>query len=139
MNRGWIVDRSTGKEYRSRFNFKEMAEAPGDPYDIVLYDELYTFLSSVTHIDLSDMSLYFSEEDGYFHQGHTANVVEAPFVAVMLCAMLFSELSNSPQLSALSRRDAAFFSKRASKKLLGIEGSPLAALPECKRRLQAIL
>jgi hypothetical protein len=141
VKRGWLIDVKTGREYRSRFNFKEMAEAPGDVSDTTLYDEVYPLLSSVTHADLSDLSLFFSESDGYFHQGHAENVVEAPLIAVVLSTMLLGELSRSPKFGRLSRRDAAYFSRETAKRLLDLEQGGinlLSALSECKRRLQAI-
>ncbi len=127
---------------RSRLNFKEMAKASGDVSDVTLYDELYPFLSSITHADLSDMTLFFSESDGYFHQGHADNVIEPILIAIILSIFLLTELSYSPILNRLSRRDATFFCKQTAGKLLKFEKDwaikLMPALPECRHRIEIL-
>lgn len=127
---------------RTRVNFKEMAKASEDVCDVTLYDELYPFLSSITHVDLSDMTLFFSESDGFFHQGHADNVSEPILIAITLSLLLLAELRHSLMLNRLSRRDATFFCKQTARKLLEFEKNKaikhLSALPECRRRVETL-
>ncbi len=100
------------------------------------------FLSSITHVDLSDMTLFFSESDGFFHQGHADNVSELILIAITLSILLLAELRQSPMLSRLSRRDATFFCAQTARKLLKFEKNSavnlLAEFPECRRRIETL-
>jgi hypothetical protein len=117
---GWITDLKTGMEFRSRFTFKEMAESSGRQIDSIVHDELYPFLSGVTHADVSDFHAYFSAEEGFFEPAHRYKTPEVPLLMVAISALLMAELRSIPEYSGQSRRDVSYVARKHARLLCSI-------------------
>lgn len=143
QRKGWIIDHATGKELRAKLQLKEMAESSGDPADSIIHDEIYRYLSGVTHVGLNDVPLYFSTEHGFFKQGHKENNTEVLLLALAITSLFMLELSSEDIFTDISRQDASFISYSLAKKIIEIpirypEAKILPKMPKLLKRLQNI-
>jgi hypothetical protein len=140
VNRGWIVDKRSGKEFRAHTRFSDMAGSSGSKVDASIHEELYPFLCGVAHADLADFHMYFSPEEGFFAQRHKGRNPETPLLVVAISILLMAELSRVPGLTQRSRRDALFIARKHAA-LLGAfsarfpELSIFAGMPQLKARM----
>ncbi len=119
VNRKRIVDTETGEEFDAQFQFKELAKAGGDK-TLALHNELFPYLSGVSHADLGDLDYYYSDKDGFFHEGHRENHSEICVVIASVATILLSELAQGGHFSKLSRRDTAYGAKEIAKEITSL-------------------
>jgi len=121
IDKNTIVNKKTGKEYPARFSMKIMAQVDGT-HGEQIHDELYSFLSDSTHADLREGNFYFSEADGFFHQGFREGRLEVPLIAACVSAVFMHQLSVHDDFDPQTRSDAKYIANRVAKQVVALPG-----------------
>jgi hypothetical protein len=108
---GHIVNSKTGEEVRN-FSNREMAKTIS-ALDLDIYERLYPFLSSYSHVSLDPDFQYFTSGEGFHIHKEDDPDMALEFSNIILAAWL-SELSQIEHITKKVRRDLSYISKRIS-------------------------
>jgi hypothetical protein len=106
----FVIDAYTGEAIKNVSN-REMISSSGDPLDVELYDELYAFLSSHSHMGLDADMRYFDLKGGFLIHKN-----DNPFIALQWISIVVSlwldELAKITHVKKQTARDLGYMANR---------------------------